>query len=181
MSRTPTGDDAAILIELLLRIPVNESDLAELICSDIFWSASKLGPEQRWPILARAAVIMTFRESPETLTGTYRVFGKPIKTRGKRKADLVIVTVKPPELDAALMALGIDRTAKPDHSTRGARFWACDISQDVSSRPLNTVVTMCGTSGSDDIAAFVGMVFAEYEVRLCVLLGMAAGNKERLT
>ncbi|TDD73286.1 hypothetical protein E1293_31805 [Actinomadura darangshiensis] len=178
-SRVPTNDDGVILLELLRHFGRGDPDLTELIFSDLFWSAIRLEDTQRNRILARAAVLMQYgRNDREIRDGAYAAVGDPMRPEGKRKADLLVVTVKAPELDGARAAFGIAQDAPPDHSARGAGFW--HVRRETPTRSLDIVVTMNGLSTNADMAAFLSTVFAEYDVRLCVLLGMAAGREDQV-
>lgn len=175
MTRKPNENDLINLLALL-RLEQNP-DAASIMFQDLVWSAEKLGPDIRSRALIHASAIMAAKGySADVASGIFSALDEwPVL--GRRAVDFAIVTVKEPELDAAKVAFDVDFERGPDHHWRGAYFYHVVLERK-DKEPLTGVVTSSVTAGNSSMAAFLHTLFYSYNVRLCCLLGMAAGSKQ---
>lgn len=104
---------------------------------------------------------------------------KSLERAERTTVDLLIVTVKAPELDAARDALGVgDRDFSQD-GPRGSRFWEFAIPRGPGQSPLSAALTVVGEAQNYKMSSFMHLVMGKYQPRLCILLGTAAGRKVR--
>ncbi len=92
------------------------------------------------------------------------------------KADIAIITVRQPELIAAKVALGIDPKRLEDREEKGFRIWHTRQPCDRSEEPLNVILTMSGIARNVHCSNACHVVFNEYDVRSCMLIGIGAGD-----
>ncbi|MBI5674421.1 MAG: hypothetical protein HZC48_01170 [Nitrospirae bacterium] len=62
----------------------------------------------------------------------------------KPRADVAIITIKKPELYAAMVALNIDKGTMETKTDSGYRYWETTVTSNHFERPLNVVLTMVG-------------------------------------
>lgn len=98
----------------------------------------------------------------------------------KPRADIAIMTVKIPELYAAKIALDIGLKDDPDKTIRGYRYWKTILTSKVRDEPLHIVLTMVGRDRRVNCANACRTLFENYEVGLCVLMGIAAGPEKKV-
>jgi nucleoside phosphorylase len=162
-----------VLLALVARVP-ETNPLRDLLLEDLAWRIRQLDPQSQAHQRARVglAILPSFfrdRQSSPEFT--------PERPPARKTVDVAIVTVKPAEMDAARLVFDGDLSRKADHSRGRARFWEASLERSASRRPLRLVVTMSGESGNYDMASYCHVLLREYDVDLCVLLGMAAGRQ----
>jgi nucleoside phosphorylase len=81
---------------------------------------------------------------------------------------------------AAKIALGIGQKDAPVNIVRGYRYWETDLLNQIRDEPFNIVLTMVGHDRRVNCANACRTLFDNYEVGLCVLLGIAAGPQEKV-
>jgi nucleoside phosphorylase len=90
--------------------------------------------------------------------------------------DVLILTVKPVELDACLNAFGVTVHAKPVVlSNSGICTWIIDT------KIARVAVAMVGTAGNVETAAFLNSIDRDLPFRSAILVGMCAGVKGKMT
>jgi nucleoside phosphorylase len=82
-------------------------------------------------------------------------------------------------LVAAKIALGIHLEKQEDQHVNGLRFWET-LLNDSTGHPVDVVLTMIGESGNVSCAAACDRLFNTYDVGLCILIGIAAGLKNKV-
>ncbi|MET8251254.1 hypothetical protein [Micromonospora sp. NPDC005197] len=175
MTRQPTENDVLTLLALL-RAETSD-DVASIMFDDLVWSVSRLDERFRSKVLVHAAAIMGSRWlEADRVRDIYEQLDR---WQVARSVDFALVTVKEREFDAAKAALGVDLRREPDYSVRGAYFFDVEVARD-GQPPLKGIITKCGTAGNSRMAAFLHTVFSAYDVRLCCLVGMAAGHKKQV-
>ena len=105
---------------------------------------------------------------------------KMIEPLPKPRADMAIMTVKKPELYAAKIALDIELKDDPNKIIRGYRYWKRILTSKVRDEPLNIVLTMVGRDRRVNCANACRTLFENFEVGLCVLMGIAAGPEKKV-
>jgi len=171
VTRQPTENDVLTLLALL-RSEASD-DVASIMFDDLVWSVSRLDERFRSKVLVHAAAIMGSRWLDAERVKD--IFDQLDRWQVSRSVDFALVTVKEREFDAAKVALGVDLRREPDYSARGAYFFDVEVARE-GQPPLKGIITKCGTAGNSRMAAFLHTVFSTYEVRLCCLVGMAAGH-----
>jgi nucleoside phosphorylase len=91
--------------------------------------------------------------------------------------DIGFVTIKPTELVAAKVALDIDPKKPHDYEHEGYRYWEAKLFSPVNGRDLDIILTMVGKPRNVQCANACRTLFNNFDVKLCVLTGMAAGPK----
>ncbi|MFK3980051.1 hypothetical protein ACI2K4_06670 [Micromonospora sp. NPDC050397] len=176
MSRKPSEKDVLALLALMR--DEHDNDVLSIMLDDLVWSVAKLDHRFRARVLVHAAATVGTRRMTPTLAR--EVFQQlddwPVE-RGS--VDFAVVTVKDTEFDAAKVAFGIDLLSDSDHSWRGASFYEVTLERP-GKRALKGVVTTCGEGGNQQMAAFLHTVLSVYTVRLCCLVGMAAGQEKEV-
>jgi nucleoside phosphorylase len=98
----------------------------------------------------------------------------------KPKADVIIITVLQEELRAVQAAFDISPNTIENRSVDGLRFWETRVANEYINRDLNVVITMIGQSRNVECAATCSKIFTVYNADLCVLVGIAAGVKDKV-
>jgi nucleoside phosphorylase len=100
--------------------------------------------------------------------------------RSRAKADVMIFTIKEEELNAALVAFGIDkRKVQPLDAPFGHLVYRTEIINSAG-KALELFFTIVGEARNVNCANFCRDVFECYEVGLAVLLGIAGGNRDKV-
>jgi nucleoside phosphorylase len=148
-----------MLDDLLDRLESWSPDERVVALADLGLACLPLGVAGRFPEIETGTVLKPSRGSSDP---THEV-------------DVLIVTVKKPELYAVLHAFDEDPGRDADlFPGRGLRIWLCET-PDVRGSMLRVAVCMAGEDGNTRMASFVGSVNRRVSAPLCVLLGMAAG------
>jgi len=95
-------------------------------------------------------------------------------------ADVLIVTVKKPELDAVLSAFDLPSSDMGFPIPGGARFWRAKLPRARSATPLSLLITVVGEAQNYKMSSFMHTVLSHCRPRLAVLVGMAAGQKRKV-
>lgn len=114
---------------------------------------------------------------PNNVTDNERNESDKEPENDKLEIDIAIITIKQPELIAAKVALGIDPADQNgDHQHRGYRYWFSKITcEGNQNNDWNVVLTMVGQARNVNCANACRTLFEQYNVKTCVLVGMAAG------
>ncbi|MFI8807342.1 phosphorylase family protein [Micromonospora chalcea] len=175
MNRRPTENDILTLLALLRSETCD--DIASIMFDDLVWSVGHLDTSTRSKILVHAAAIMGSRTL--RVERVQEIFDQLDRWQVTRSVDFAVVTVKEREFDAAKAAFGVSLRREPDFSLRGAYFFDVEVAREGNqSQPLRGIITKCGKAGNSQMAAFLHTVFSAYTVRLCCLVGMAAGHRK---
>ncbi|MFE9693670.1 hypothetical protein [Micromonospora sp. NPDC005806] len=176
VSRNPNEKDVLALLSLLR--DEGDDDVLSIMLDDLVWSVSRMDPRFRRRVLLHAAATVGARRVGGA-SEQHEIFGLLDELSVLRGAvDFAVVTVKPVEFDAAKVAFGVDLMRESDHDWRGAPFYEVQVERP-GRRPLKGMLTTCGDAGNSQMAAFLHTVLSVYSVRMCCLLGMAAGqNRE---
>jgi nucleoside phosphorylase len=173
MSRNPSEKDVLALLSLLR--DERDDNVVSIMLDDLVWSVSRLDPRFRRRVLLHAAATVGARRVGGA-SEQRQIFGFLDEFSVMRGAvDFAVVTVKPVEFDAAKVAFGVGLRRESDHDWRGAPFYDVQVERP-GRRPLKGVLTTCGEAGNSQMAAFLHTVLSVYSVRMCCLLGMAAGQ-----
>jgi serine/threonine protein kinase/nucleoside phosphorylase len=89
-------------------------------------------------------------------------------------SDVAIMTVIPPELFAALAALGISDSQR-EKDAQGTVFFRGSLRSQLTGRDYRLVVTCVGGAGNYDASAAAYDVIAQHRPRVLILMGIAAG------
>ena len=152
-----------------------DNDERNLLLDDLLWKSRHLQPDLGWYFRAQALRYFVPKDISRKLEREEREEPK-MKTRN---ADVVVVTVKQPELLSAKVAFDIDLEKEEDEYANGLRFWESVLSTR-EGRMLNVALTMIGEAGTGPCAAACDRLFTTYNVNLCVLIGIAAGLKGKV-
>jgi nucleoside phosphorylase len=98
----------------------------------------------------------------------------------RRPVDLAIITIIREELDSTMLALGIDLQAPENYRVHGLRCWETPIVSN-SGQELKVVVTMVGEARNVACANACNRIFHAYRVRNSILVGIAAGVRDKVT
>jgi len=99
----------------------------------------------------------------------------------KPRCDVAILTVKRRELDAARIALGISLTQEEDKfHPSGYRYWEVRRFGKRQRQDINFVLTMVGLDRRINCANACRTLFENYDVGICILVGIAAGVKDKV-
>jgi nucleoside phosphorylase len=101
------------------------------------------------------------------------------KPKSKPYVDVAFVMIKLPELLAAKVALDIDPAKMEDKMLRNYPFWDSKIECNWQDEQLNVVLTYVGEDRGVYCANACSALFESYDVGLCILVGMAAGDKAK--
>jgi hypothetical protein len=99
-------------------------------------------------------------------------------TRTESHADIAVLTVIEPELDAARNALGLSRRTK-DADT-GTIFWTGTVRSELTGYDYRIVLTCIGEAGNPSAAAAAAETQAKYKPRTVMLMGIAAGLRDKV-
>ncbi|MCW2855555.1 MAG: hypothetical protein JWR52_1170 [Marmoricola sp.] len=167
-ARARDRGDAEALLYLLDQAP-QASAMREMLLEDLSHTAAVL-PDYRTAIMTRIG---------EVVAGL-PVTGSVLETDSKKpsEVDIVIVTVKQPEFDAAKLAFGVDLLRERDELVGGADCFRLEVPRDRDpNRMVSIVLTMNGEDSQYAMASFCGTLARVYRAKYWVLIGMAAGGK----
>lgn len=160
-----------VLLDILAK--TKDMEKKQLLLDDIVWKCRALPSEYRFLIEREALkefvpeeVAKCFKERNLEMTRT------PV--------DVAVITVVPPELDAVKIAFGIGFSAKEDNNINGLRFWNTSVEMQEPRTDLSVVLTMIGEAGNVSCAAACDRLFNSYDADLCILVGIAAGLKQKV-
>lgn len=94
------------------------------------------------------------------------------------RVDVVVLTVIPPELDGLLRALNADPQRR-ERVEGGSVFVRASVDSVLLGRPLSLVLGCIGEAGNANAAAAVAEALGRYKPTAFVLMGIAAGLREK--
>jgi nucleoside phosphorylase len=103
------------------------------------------------------------------------------KLTPKPNFDVGIVTTTTPELDAVKIAFGITRDQREDRYIEGYRFWEVNLVTTSEKNNCHIVITKARDQGDKESFNVCNRLFSTYSIKLCVLIGIAAGLPEKLS
>jgi len=160
---------------------LEDGAVREVILKDLCWRLSRLDTMDRALVMAESWYDLLPEETKRLFSrDALRVseLGTPL-VRKKQQRDAGIVTVIGPELRAVLRALGGDGKAPPDLIRDGCQYWLRSIDRPgASSRSV--VITMVGEQRNVPCAMAVQQLLNDFDVRLLILIGIAAGPRTRV-
>jgi len=166
-------DDPRILLRLLFEAP--HTYARNLLLADLLQRTSGFPPDERLEILSSSATAFLPSFATNAI-GPLALKQYAMQHQAPQQRDVIVITVKLPELYAVQHAFGLDPSIPPDESYHGIRFWHTDLHSTSLKRSLRVAITMSGEDSNTPMAAFLGSVFAFYKrPSLAVLVGMAAG------
>ena len=175
MRREPSEDDAEVLLAMLSR--TDDEALKSLLLEDLHWTTRNLEDDLRGQLLTRAAVLNLPLFAREGLDPSKLPSRAGIK---RRPVDMLLITVKLPELRAVQLAFGIDFGEDPTLVDRQIRFWERDVEARYKAEPVRVAITMASFDANYRMAAFCASILTTYSPRYVVLVGMAAGVEGRV-
>lgn len=92
--------------------------------------------------------------------------------------DIAILTVIPPELSAVREALGMRE--RPEKLGSGTNVWSGSIKSTRAGRSFSVVMACVGGAGNADAASATTELLMSYAPRFAVLVGIAAGLRDKL-
>lgn len=152
-----------------------------LLQKDLCWRIRNLNPLEKAIVMAESWYSLL----PDDIKGhfTRDVLGlgefKALATSRRAYVDIAIVTVLEVELNAVLCALDCGHP-ETEHKRSGEfRYWFGTIKR-YQNRPLSVVVTMVGEPRNVPCAICVEHVLNDFDVGLLMLVGIAAGPREKV-
>jgi len=144
-----------------------------LILDDLLWKSKNLPPEYRHYLVVNALKCFV----PSEIAARFKE--QESDAMIKKPINVAIMTVKRPELLAAKVAFEIDLAEEETRYVNGLRYWETSIVGGSDVKDLDVVLTMVAEDGNLSCAAACGRLFSTYDIGLCVLVGFAAGVKEK--
>ena len=92
--------------------------------------------------------------------------------------DVLVLTALPIELNAARMAFGIDEETPAAKTDIGQNHWRAQVQTNKGTLATCTIATF-GTAGNVDAAAITATLLMEFKPKLVVMIGIAAGMREK--
>jgi len=96
------------------------------------------------------------------------------------QAEIAILTVIPEELRRALNAFNIRFIKDCRKAENGTNYWHGSVRSQIVNRNYSVVVTCIGHAGNYDCTAATSDVISEYEPKVVLLMGIAAGLRDRI-
>lgn len=173
----PTSQSIPVLLELIAK----ESAVPRkrLMIDDYIWKSRQLSENERHGQTRRILESFVPEDIRSKLAITNAVSDDRRIYGATREFDIAIVTIIEPEKDMLLMALGLDKKAKPN-IVGDDRYWHASIPSYQASRNLSIIVTMVGEPKEHPCAAAVSRLLNRFEVGACILVGIAAGLKDKV-
>ncbi|WP_319406227.1 hypothetical protein [uncultured Desulfosarcina sp.] len=101
------------------------------------------------------------------------------KPEKKHKVDVLVVTIKIPELFAAKIAFDIDKDLPENYEVDGLRIWEKTIDSQNDGK-ISIGLTMIGSAGNVTCARACSKLFSVIDCKLCILIGICAGLKSKV-
>jgi nucleoside phosphorylase len=98
---------------------------------------------------------------------------------GMPAVDIVVLTVIPPELEAARLALGVE-TQRPVAAEDGTAEFQAVVRSEVVGRDYRLVLACIGAAGNSGAAVVATRLLARHRPRALLLMGIAAGVRGRI-
>lgn len=154
----------------------DDINLKTLMFQDIATKLEKVRPEVRLYYLSK---ILLNNDVNSIIKERFMdVF--PKKPSVKPRFDIAIVTITPPEFTAVKIAFDILPNEEYDRNDKGYRFWEFGFANKDGVN-LKAVVTMVGDQGTKACISACDKLFSLYSIDLCILIGIAAGRKEKFS
>jgi nucleoside phosphorylase len=151
---------------------------------DCMTRAEDLPPDAR--TLVRNAVAEIFTPTTQMTTGSPASASTTpsgglgtLASRSRIEADVLIVTVKPVEYDAALIAFELEGNSFVEREDR--RYHEFELRTARTDRPIQVVLSSIGEAGNFKAITVVGEMLRHYQVQTCLLVGIAAGRLSALS
>lgn len=173
--RIPLRERAEVSCTSLLKLiqEKHPAHMKEYLRDDYYFRASELSSDVK-----RALAPDVLRmELPQRALEYVELVGLE-SAMDKVKVDVAIVTIIREELDAAKIAVGIQKDTE-DLNISGLRYWGGKIARR-GSEELSVVLTMVGESRTLPCAIACDRLFGAYSPKLCILVGIAGGVKDRV-
>jgi nucleoside phosphorylase len=97
---------------------------------------------------------------------------------GKARVDVVVLTVVPPELEAARRALGLDDRHRQKHD--GAVYYRGQLRSELAGRDYQIALGCVGVAGNPGTAAATASAISAFRPRAVLLMGIAAGVRGKV-
>jgi len=158
-------------------------EIRDLLLRDLCWRASSLDPLDKAIVMAESSYSLLPKNIKAAFTEDsigMSELGTLMASKKQRK-DVGIITVVRPELRAVLSSLGRN-TADLDLADKrsdGFLYWFADVDR-YHGPPLSVVVTLVGEPRNVPCAIAVEHVLGDYDVDLLMLVGIAAGPREKV-
>jgi nucleoside phosphorylase len=168
----PTLTDLRLLLEILEAYA--DGELADLVYADIVESALRADEAVRTWALTEASRI----HNPIT---RFNLAKNAEPTGSSSNHDVLILSIKPIELKATLLALGFGSGAVncPSEELRGYPVWETSAT-DASGHPVNIAISAVGEGGSDASISALHSLLEVLKTRAVMICGMAAGIRGKV-
>ncbi len=173
----PIREDSELSCRVLSELIGQQSDIEmqRLMLQDFASKSVFLRPEAKWYYLSNALVPLMLPDLRDVLKGVISMTPSP-----KPRADIVIITIKKPELIAAKLAFGIPLNRKENIELNGLRYWETGCLSHDGTEDLRVVITMVGEERTAPCIVACDRLFNTYDVGSCLLVGISAGLKEKV-
>jgi len=142
--------------------------LKEYLPPNIFSLLRRIAPVESPPVQIQAG------------TQVQTVTEPVIEARPENRVDVAIIAVVPNELLALKIALGIDPKQTEDYQDNGFPYWTTEISCTPPKPSMKILLTMVGEPRNTPCALACANLFKLYKVGICMLVGIAAGLKDKI-
>jgi len=153
----------------------------KILQKDLCWRVSALSVIDRAIIMAEAWYNLLPGDIKQVFSPDALRIGEfdTLMRMKKDYRDVSIVTVIECELRAVLTALGSGTPDREDMRIGDFRYWFGEIPR-YGSKPLSVVVTLVGERRNVPCAIAVEQLLSNFDTKLLVLVGIAAGPKEKV-
>jgi len=100
--------------------------------------------------------------------------------RSKMKAEIAVLTVIPEELKWAQKAFSIRPNKDHRKAENGTNYWHGSVRSHIAKRDYSIVLTCIGYAGNYNSAAATSDVINEYGPKVVLLIGIAAGLRDKV-
>ncbi|NQT58171.1 MAG: hypothetical protein HQ557_04225 [Bacteroidetes bacterium] len=98
----------------------------------------------------------------------------------KKHVNVALITIIEPEFLALSHALNFDFEKQEDENLNGIKIWNASLEKRPSGEELSLIISMIGEPRNIPCAIACQRIFAEYEIDLCILIGIAGGLQEKV-
>ena len=175
MTGLPITEPPEQACRVLLQLMAEERDVRkrQLMLQDCRARARDLPPDARQEIDARIFAVL----DPADPRARREPLAEPLSHAATAKTiDVLVVTVIPVELRAALVAFGLDARTFVSHERR--RYYETPLPSDHAGRDLRVVVSSIGRAGNTHAANGLAQMRRHYEADAYFLAGIAAGRRD---
>ena len=174
-SREPADSSCATLLWLIGK----EEDVRkrELFLIDLLHKSSALRPNERNSVLA-AGFSAFLPERSKAMSASRPTTQEP---QPLIDIDVAIITLKKPELLAAKIAFGVSIDAARPRIEKAYHFYEGEFeNRREMSEKYRFVLTVVGDDRNVPCSNCVRALLSVYRPKICVLVGMAAGDREKI-